>query len=103
MVGKMVDLEERVASAKALGAIPFWQSAGYRTKLIFLRLASVELAIERVAARVRQGGHDIPEAVIRRRYEAGWRNFRELYRNRVDSWQVYGNSGVEPVLLEEKV
>lgn len=83
--------------------IPVWQSAGYRTKLIFLRLASVELAIERVAARVRQGGHDIPEAVIRRRYEAGWRNFRELYRNRVDSWQVYDNSGVEPVLLEEKV
>lgn len=68
-----------------------------------LRLASVELAIERVAARVRQGGHDIPEAVIRRRYEAGWRNFRELYRNRVDSWQAYDNSGVEPVLLEEKV
>jgi predicted ABC-type ATPase len=68
-----------------------------------LRLASVELAIERVAARVRQGGHDIPEAVIRRRYEAGWRNCRELYRNRVDSWQVYDNSGVEPVLLEEKV
>jgi predicted ABC-type ATPase len=83
--------------------IPVWQSVGYRTKLIFLRLASVELAIERVAARVRQGGHDIPEAVIRRRYEAGWRNFRELYRNRVDSWQVYDNSGVEPVLLEEKV
>ncbi|SMP76262.1 Predicted ABC-type ATPase [Desulfonatronum zhilinae] len=82
---------------------PVWQAAGYRIKLIFLRLASVDLAIERVAVRVKQGGHDIPEAVIRRRYEAGWRNFRVLYRDRVDFWQVFDNSRDVPVLLEEKI
>jgi predicted ABC-type ATPase len=50
-----------------------WQSAGYRVKLVFLQLDSAEEAIARVAQRVRQGGHDIPEATIRRRFLAGSR------------------------------
>ena len=82
--------------------IPAWRSAGFTIKLFFLRLARVELAIARVAARVQQGGHNIPEAVIRRRYESGWRNFCDLYRDKVDFWQVYDNSGPEPILMEEK-
>jgi predicted ABC-type ATPase len=40
----------------------------------------MDLAIDRVRERVRQGGHDVPEEVIRRRYEAGWRNFNLVYR-----------------------
>src|SRR5262245_58874604 len=47
-----------------------WQHAGYRVEMVFLWLPSVDLAIARVAARVRQGGHDVAEAVIRRRYQA---------------------------------
>jgi predicted ABC-type ATPase len=58
-----------------LARIPKWRDAGYRLKLIFLRLASAELAIERVAVRVAQGGHAVPEDVIRRRFAAGCRNF----------------------------
>lgn len=54
----------------------------------------------RVAERVRHGGHNIPEAVIRRRFEAGLRNFQDLYRNAVDAWAIYDNSGPEPALLE---
>jgi predicted ABC-type ATPase len=61
----------------------------------------VELAIERVAARVAQGGHAIPEAVIRRRFESGWYHFENLYRTRLDAWRVYDNSGEEATLLEE--
>ena len=53
---------------------------GYRFELIFLWLPSVELAVARVAQRVALGGHDIPEDVIRRRYQAGLRNFFNLYR-----------------------
>ena len=78
-----------------------WRRAGYRLKLIFLSLAREELAIERVAVRVVQGGHAVPEAVIRRRFAAGWKNFRDLYRRAVDRWQLYDNSGEAPVLLEE--
>ncbi len=46
-----------------------------------------------VAERVRQGGHNVPEEVIRRRFEAGRINFELLYRNLVDSWAVYNSSG----------
>lgn len=77
-----------------------WQAAGYQVKLIFLRLNSAEEAIARVAQRVRQGGHNIPEATIRRRFTAGWENFERLYAPQVDAWALYNNSGPQPVLLD---
>jgi predicted ABC-type ATPase len=67
----------------------------------FLRLPTVELAIARVAARVQQGGHDIPEDVIRRRFEAGWDNFQSLYKPLVNAWVLYDNSGETPQLLDQ--
>ena len=77
-----------------------WQAAGYRVKLIFLRLESPEEAIARVAQRVRQGGHHIPEATIRRRFAAGLENFYGLYAPLVDAWALYDNSGAQPLLLD---
>jgi len=77
-----------------------WQAAGYRVKLIFLKLNTVETAIERVAQRVRQGGHDIPEAIIRRRFVSGLLNFEQLYAPKVDVWALYDNTGVRPLLLD---
>ena len=47
-----------------------------------------------------RGGHDIPEDVIRRRYEAGWTNFQQLYKKLVDTWVLYDNSGETPVLVD---
>jgi len=80
--------------------IPRWRADGYFVKLVFLSLPSAEMAIDRVAMRVRQGGHDIPEPVIRRRFEAGLRNFRDVYRTLVDQWTLYDNTGPKPVMLE---
>jgi len=80
--------------------IPQWQVVGYRIKLVFLYLEDVRIAVERIRIRVRQGGHGIPEDVVRRRYEAGWRNFRQIYKNLVDTWVVYDNSGETPVLVD---
>ena len=54
----------------------------------------------RVAERVSQGGHDIPEATIRRRFDAGIRNLREIYAPLVDSWGLYDNAGDAPVPLD---
>lgn len=62
-----------------------WQAAGYKIKLIFLQLDSPEEAIARVAQRVRQDGHHIPEDTIRRRFFAGRDNFRRLYAPQVDA------------------
>lgn len=53
----------------------------------------------RVATHVRQGGHDIPEEVIRRRFAAGLRNLERWYKAAVDDWAVYDNTDIEPVLV----
>ena len=82
--------------------IPRWQARGYHVTLIFLSLPSSDIAIERVAERVRQGGHSVPANVIRRRFAAGRRNFEAVYRNRVDDWAEYDNSGTEPRLIDWK-
>lgn len=81
-------------------AIPRWRKAGYHVKLIFLSLPGVDMALMRVAARVAQGGHDVPPDVIRRRFDAGLRNFHERYRRSVDAWILYDNSGPEPLVLD---
>jgi predicted ABC-type ATPase len=77
-----------------------WRSQGYRVSLFFLRLPDAETAIARVTERVRQGGHNIPEPVIRRRFAAGWKNFQQHYQQVVDDWAMYDNAGTEPVMLE---
>ena len=74
--------------------IPGWRASGYQVKLIFLTLPSADLAVARVAARVAQGGHDVAEAVIRRRFESGFRTFKNLYRRLVDSWILYDSSDI---------
>jgi len=94
-------LETTLAGHRYAREIAAWRKAGYGVKLIFLSLCSVELAIRRVAARVVQGGHNIPEATIRRRYAAGWDNFNAVYKPLVDAWALYDNSGPQPRLIEE--
>ncbi|MBA3709060.1 MAG: zeta toxin family protein [Planctomycetes bacterium] len=94
-------VETTMAGRSYVGLIRDWQQAGYRVKCIFLRLPTVELAIERVRVRVEQGGHHIPEDVIRRRFDRGWQNFLQLYRPLVDAWQVYDASDAEHRLLEQ--
>jgi predicted ABC-type ATPase len=93
-------LETTLSGRGYLRLIDSWQAAGYRVKLIFLQLDSPEEAIARVAQRVQQGGHDVPEGVIRRRFEAGRDNFRRLYAQKVDAWVLYDNAGDKPVLLD---
>ncbi|WP_233237651.1 zeta toxin family protein [Bordetella sp. LUAb4] len=95
MLGEIADLvarkesfsfETTLAGLSYAQRIAAWREAGYRVSLFFLTLRSADVAIERVARRVRQGGHDIPEAVIRRRFAAGLRNFEGHYRHIVNDW-----------------
>ena len=81
--------------------IPHWQEIGYRVKLIFLSLPDVEIAVERVRIRVAQGGHNVDEPVIRRRFDKGWNNFHNVYKRLVDAWVLYDNSGESPQLIDE--
>ncbi len=74
--------------------------AGYSIEIVFLRLPSAEMAVARVAARVRQGGHNVPAESIRRRFHRGWANFRTTYRMLADAWAVYDNSSGQPELID---
>jgi predicted ABC-type ATPase len=77
-----------------------WKTVGYRIEIIFLRLPSPRLALRRIAARVRQGGHNIPRADVLRRFDRSWNNFNRHYRSLADRWEVYDNSQRTPRLLE---
>lgn len=72
---------------------------GYGVELYYFWLRSAELAVTRVQTRVRSGGHSIPRETIHRRYGRSLQNFWTAYRHEADSWFVYDNSGVAPVLL----
>jgi predicted ABC-type ATPase len=78
-----------------------WKSKNYEVIIYYLKLPSVNLAIERVKLRVAQGGHNVPENVIRRRYDRSWENFQHIYRQLSDSWTIFDTSGKVPVILEE--
>ena len=81
--------------------IPAWQAKGYKVKLFSLKLPNPELAIDRVRRRVREGGHNVPDEVVQRRFYAGLKNLEALYKDVVDEWAVYDNSSKWPVLIEE--
>lgn len=93
-------IETTLSGLGYLRHIEDWRRRGYVVTLYFLKLPDAETAIERVAERVSQGGHSIPEPVIRRRFASGWTNFQQRYRFVVDAWAVYDSAEIPPVLLE---
>jgi predicted ABC-type ATPase len=98
--GESFGFETTLSGLGYLRQIEGWRQQGYHVALFFLSLPTPELAIARVAERVKQGGHNIPEPVIRRRFSAGKSNFENHYRLAVDAWALYDNSGDSPVLIE---
>ena len=77
-----------------------WRSQGYRIALFFLSLPDAQTAIQRVALRVAQGGHNIPDVVVRRRLAKGLKYFRDHYQNAVDDRALYDNSGSSAMLID---
>lgn len=69
------------------------QKKGYSVTLLFFWLSSHNLAVKRVETRVKEGGHNIVENVIRRRYENGLKNFFAIFKELVDDWMFIDNSG----------
>jgi predicted ABC-type ATPase len=78
-----------------------WKSAGYRIEIAYLKIDSPEIGLKRIAARVKQGGHDVSRDDVLRRFDRSWTNFMGLYRPLADAWAVYDNSGPEARLLEQ--
>ncbi|MBS7351054.1 MAG: zeta toxin family protein [Comamonas sp.] len=101
--GNSFAIETTLSGRGYLKHIKRWREAGYRVTLMFLSLTDVSISIERVVRRVSQGGHNIPEPVIRRRFKAGLELLHSDYSHAVDEWLLYDNSGNTPVLLQQGV
>ncbi len=97
--GAGIVLETTLSSGLYARRIPGWRSRGYRVELIYLQLPSVDVSIARVALRVSEGGHGVPEPDLRRRFGRSLANL-EVYKPLVDMWQVWESRDGTFILAE---
>ena len=97
--GESFAFETTLSGRSYARSIPEWQAEGYWVTLCFLRLPTPEMAVSRVRNRVREGGHHVDDEVVRRRFDAGRRNFENLYRIIVDEWILYDSSQETPRIV----
>ena len=98
--GESFAFETTLSGTHYLERIQEWKNLGYTIKLWFISLSSPELAISRVAERVAQGGHNIPEEIIRRRYKAGLENLSK-YQKVVKSWVLLNGDKTPPEQIDQ--
>ena len=90
--GEDFAFETTLSGTTFLASIDRWRAAGYTIRIVYLWLTSPGVAIDRVRRRVNQGGHSVPDDVVRRRYERGLANFAQRYRHAADRWHLYDNT-----------
>ena len=91
--------ETTLSGRSYLGLIRRLKERGYKIHFFFLMLPTVGLALTRIRRRVLEGGHDIPEPVVRRRFDRSIQNFFTHYRQLGDSWILFDNSGATPAVV----
>ena len=91
--------ETTLSGRSYLNLIRRLRISGYNVHYFFLWIPTVELALTRVRGRVLQGGHDVPEDIVRRRFNRSMRNFLASYRRLGDSWTWFDNSGATPAVI----
>ncbi len=98
-------VETTLASRSLAARIVRLRKSGYQFRLLFIWVPSADFSVRRVAERVLRGGHDIPEETIRRRYQAGIKNFFSLYLPLADVWDLYVNTipGARPTMIAEGI
>jgi len=99
--GNNFALETTLSTKSYAHFLELAKQKGYTIYLLFFWLNSPELAISRVRMRVKEGGHDIPIDVIRRRYDRGLLNFFGIYKDLVDSWLLINNSKIPFKIIAE--
>lgn len=100
-LGENFAFETTLSTKSYVNLIKKAKRKGYRVTLLFLWLNSPELAVFRIKIRVKEGGHSIPEDVIRRRYKSGLINFFKLFKPIVDNWIFINNSGEPYQIIAE--
>lgn len=91
--GENFAFETTLTTRSYVRFIDIAKQLNYEVTCLFFWLDSEELAISRVKTRVKEGGHHIPEIVIRRRYKRGLNNFFNLFIAKIDNWVFVNNSG----------
>jgi predicted ABC-type ATPase len=91
---KSFAFESTLASHALVRRLRRLKKRGYSVHVVYLWLPTVDLALARVAERVRTGGHDVPAEAVRRRFDRGRRNFFTLYRPLADTWRLYDASAI---------
>ena len=92
--------ETTLSGVSYLKKIANWKLQGYENILLYFSLPTVAMAIARVKARVAQGGHNIPNAVITRRFARSKKNFDMLYKPVADSWAEFDSTAPTPKLID---
>lgn len=91
--------ETTLSGRSYMGLLQRLKTQGYEVHLFFLCVESVDVALSRVRERVKRGGHDVPETVIRRRFDRSVRNFFVHYRQLAYVWTLFDNSGATPTVV----
>jgi len=102
--GRGVDFafETTLAGKSYVSLLKELKAKHYLLHLFFLWIPSPELAIARIKDRVTEGGHDVPDKDVRRRFSRGIYNFFNLYEALFDSWMLFDNSKVKPLLIARR-
>lgn len=94
--------ETTLSGRSNLKLIQKLKTNGYKVHFFFLAVATVDVALSRIKQRVLKGGHDVPEAVVRRRFDRSFRNFVVEYRALAHSWYLFDNTSTKPVTIAFK-
>ena len=97
--GESFALETTLSGLSYVKTFSQAQQLGYETVLAYVYVDSPDVCIARIAARVKNGGHPVPGADIRRRYARSKRNFLDVYASQVDHWMLYYNGGADLTLV----
>lgn len=91
--------ETTLAGKTYINLIKEAKSKGYHVHILFLWIPNIQLAKERIKQRVKQGGHHVPDADVKRRLDRSLKNFFDLYMPLADGWDIFDNSTMKPVLV----
>jgi predicted ABC-type ATPase len=100
--GRSFAFESTLAGKSYVPMLEGCRADGWRISLYYFWLPTPEHSIARVARRVSQGGHHIPDEVIHRRFKTGLWNMRHLYLPLADTAAIYDNNGERRILIAER-
>lgn len=89
---KNIILESTLSGLFLKNLIQEFKTNEYKVIIFFVYLNDAEASIERIRVRVSKGGHDVPDADVRRRFERGKNNFWNLYKHSAENWVLVNNS-----------